>query len=341
MGTLTVAGRTEVLVGEGVPDDVLPPREGRQRVAILTQPGATRYALEISRRLMEDGLGVEVIGLPDREEAKTLTVAGTVYETLARFGLGRQDTVVGVGGGSVSDLAGFVAGTWLRGVEVVHVPTTLLAAVDASIGGKTGVNLAGKNLVGLFWHPARVVVDVRILKGLPSSLLREGMVEALKAGLVGDPDLFTMIEKKGVEADLEDVVVRSATVKARLVGEDERELGVRAFLNLGHTIGHAIEFASPLSHGESVAIGLAAAARISEIRLGFEEASRISESIERLDLPVTVTGLDRARVIDLLRHDKKRDAQGIRMVLLRAIGTPVVQHVNGDDIDVGLEAVGL
>jgi 3-dehydroquinate synthetase len=150
-----------------------------------------------------------------------------------------------------------------------------------------------------------------------------------------------MIEKKGIEADLEDVVVRSATVKARLVGEDERELGVRAFLNLGHTIGHAIEFASPLSHGESVAIGLAAAARISEVRLGFEEASRISDSITRLDLPMTVTGLDRARVIDLLRHDKKRDAQGIRMVLLRAIGTPVVQHVNGDDIDVGLEAVGL
>jgi 3-dehydroquinate synthase len=341
VGALTVAGRTEVLVGEGVPDDVLPPREGRQRVAILTQPGATRYALDISRVLREEGLGVEVIGLPDREEAKTLAVAGTVYETLAHFGLGRQDTVIGVGGGSVSDLAGFVAGTWLRGVEVVHVPTTLLAAVDASIGGKTGVNLAGKNLVGLYWHPSRVVVDVRILKSLPSSLLREGMVEALKSGLVGDPDLFAMIEKDGVGADLDDVVIRSATVKARVVGEDERELGIRAVLNLGHTIGHAIEFASPLSHGESVAIGLVAAARISEIRLGFEDASRISESIQRLDLPITVTGLDRARVIDLLRHDKKRDAQGLRMVLLRAVGAPVVQHVNNDDIEVGLESVGL
>jgi 3-dehydroquinate synthase len=144
-----------------------------------------------------------------------------------------------------------------------------------------------------------------------------------------------------VEADLEDVVVRSATVKARIVSEDERELGVRAMLNLGHTIGHAIEFASPLSHGESVAIGLVAAARISEIRLGFEDASRISESIRRLDLPIKVTGLDRARVIDLLRHDKKRDAKGLRMVLLRAIGAPAVQHVNGDDVAVGLEAVGL
>jgi 3-dehydroquinate synthase len=264
-----------------------------------------------------------------------------VYETLARFGLGRQDTVVGVGGGSVSDLAGFVAGTWLRGVEVVHVPTTLLAAVDAAIGGKTGVNLAGKNLVGLFWHPTRVVVDVGILRGLPTSLVREGMVEALKAGLVGDPELFAIIERHGASADLEDVVVRSATVKARVVSEDERELGIRAVLNLGHTIGHAIEFASPLSHGESVAIGLVAAARISEIRLGFEDANRISEAIRRLDLPTKVTGLDRARVIDLLRHDKKRDAEGVRMVLLRAIGAPTVQHVNGDDIRVGLEAIGL
>lgn len=341
MGTLTVAGKTEVVVGEGLLDDVLPAREGRQRVAILTQPGATRYALEIARSLRDEGLGVEVIGLPDREEAKTLTVAETVYETLARFGLGRHDTVVGVGGGSVSDLAGFVAGTWLRGVEAVHVPTTLLAAVDAAIGGKTGVNLAGKNLVGLFWHPSRVVVDVDILKGLPSSLVREGLVEALKAGLVGDPELFAMIERSGTGADLEEVVARSVTVKARVVGEDERELGVRAVLNLGHTVGHAIEFASPLSHGESVGIGLVAAARISEIRLGFEEANRISESIRGLDLPTKVTGLDRARVVDLLRHDKKRDAEGIRMVLLRAIGSPVVQHVNGDDVGVGLEAVGL
>jgi len=341
MGALTVAGRTEILVGEGFPDDLLPTREGRQRVAILTHPGATRYALDIARSLKEEGLGVEVIGLPDREEAKTLIVAGTVYETLARFGLGRQDTIVGVGGGSVSDLAGFVAGTWLRGVEVVHVPTTLLAAVDAAIGGKTGVNLAGKNLVGVFWHPTRVVVDVGILKALPTSLVREGMVEALKTGLIGDPELFMMIEKDGTAADLEDVVLRSATVKARMVGEDEREFGVRAVLNLGHTIGHAIEFASPLSHGESVGIGLVAAARISEIRLGFEEGTRISESILGLDLPIKVTGLDRARVVDLLRHDKKRDAEGLRMVLLRAIGSPSVHHVSGDDVSVGLEAVGL
>ena len=341
MGTLTVAGRTEVIIGEGRPRSLLPERSDRQRVAVLTQPGATRYALEIAQELKEEGLAIEVVGLPDREEAKTLEVAETVYETLARLGLSRYDTVLGVGGGSVTDLAGFVAGTWLRGVEVVHVPTTLLGAIDASIGGKSGVNLAGKNLVGVFWHPSRVVVDVGIMKALPAALLREGLVEAMKVGLIGDPGLFGAIEDSGTDVNLEDVVRRAVAVKARIVAEDERELGVRALLNLGHTIGHAIEFASPLSHGESVGIGLVAAARVSESKLGFMESRRVTGCIEGLGLPVEVDGLDRQRVIDLLRHDKKRDGQGIRMVLLMEIGQAVVRHVDGDDIDLGLAAVGL
>ena len=341
MGTLTVAGRTEVIIGSGLPVDLLPERSDRQRVAILTQPGATKHALEIAQRLKDEGLGIEVVGLPDREEAKTLGVAETVYETLARVGLGRHDTVLAVGGGSVTDLAGFVAGTWLRGVEVVHVPTTLLGAIDASIGGKSGVNLAGKNLVGLFWHPSRVVVDISTLEALPMPLLREGLVEALKAGLVGDPGLFGLIEGSGTDSKLEEVVMRAVTVKARIVGEDERELGMRALLNLGHTIGHAIEFASPLSHGESVAIGLVAAARISEARLGFMESRRVVASIQGLGLPVEVDGLDRTRVLDLLRLDKKRDGEGVRMVLLMEIGQAVLRHVEGDDIDLGLSAVGL
>jgi 3-dehydroquinate synthase len=340
VGALTVAG-TEVVIGEGLPERLLPARPERQRVAILTQPGATKQALDIAQKLMGEGLAVEVVGLPDREEAKTLEVAKTVYETFARLGLGRHDTVLGVGGGSVTDLAGFVAGTWLRGVESVHVPTTLLGAIDASIGGKSGVNLAGKNLVGVFWHPSRVVVDIDILRALPGSLLREGLVEAMKVGLIGDPGLFGAIEAAGTEVDLEDVVRRAVAVKARIVAEDERELGVRALLNLGHTIGHAIEFASPLSHGESVALGLVGAARVSESRLGFMESRRVTDCIEGLGLAVEVDGLERKRVMDLLRHDKKRDGQGLRMVLLMEIGQAVLRHVDDDDIDLGLEAVGL
>jgi 3-dehydroquinate synthase len=329
------------VVGRGLANPLLPARPERQRVALVTQPGATHIALDVAGRLRDEGLQVEVIGIPDREEAKTLVVAGSVYEALARFGLSRQDTVVGVGGGSVTDLAGFVAGTWLRGVEVVHVPTTLLAAVDAAIGGKTGVNLAGKNLVGLFWHPTRVIVDVTTLEALPTTLRREGLAEALKTGLVGDRDLFELLERDGEGASLDEVVKLAAAVKVRVVGEDERETGLRAILNFGHTIGHAVEFSSPLSHGEAVAVGMVAASRISEARLRFQGLERVTAAIEALGLPTRVEGLERARVEDLLRHDKKRDAGGLRMVLLRAPGDPVVEHVGEEEIDVGLDAIGL
>jgi 3-dehydroquinate synthase len=341
LDALIVAGKTELVVRKGLPGELLPARPDRQRVALLTQPGATHIALEVAQRLRDADLQVEVIGLPDRDEAKTLVVAGSVYEALAKFGLSRHDTVVGVGGGSVSDLAGFVAGTWLRGVEVVHVPTTLLAAVDAAIGGKTGVNLAGKNLVGVFWHPTRVIIDVTILEDLPTTLRREGLAEALKAGLVGDRDLFELLEQQGEETPLDEVVTRAAAVKVRVVGEDEREAGLRAILNFGHTIGHAIEYASPLSHGESVAVGMIAAGRISEQLLRFQGLDRMTGAIARLGLPTRVDGLERARVEDLLRHDKKRDSTGMRMVLLRALTDPVVEHVGDEDLDLGLDAIGL
>ena len=167
MAELTVAGVTSVVIGEGLPGSLLPDRPERRRVALLTQLAAAPRAHEIAKRLEGQGLTCEVIGLPDRDEAKTLEVAISVYEDLARIGVTRDDTIVGVGGGSVTDMAGYIAGTWLRGVEVVHFPTTLLGAVDASIGGKTGVNLAGKNLVGVFWHPTRVIVDTLLLEELP------------------------------------------------------------------------------------------------------------------------------------------------------------------------------
>lgn len=341
MEVLSVAGRTEVLITDTLPEPLLPVRPSRARAVVLTQPGPTPIALRVAEALKAQALKVEVIGLPDRDEAKTLDVAESVYESLARFGLGRGDSVVGVGGGSVTDLAGYVAATWLRGVEVVHVPTTLLGAIDASIGGKTGVNLAGKNLVGAFWHPTRVVIDVSVLAGLAPSLMREGMAEVLKAGLIGDPELFALLRSKGQDADLREIVRRSVAVKARIVGEDEREAGVRAHLNFGHTIGHAIEFASPMSHGESVALGMIAAARISEKLLGFKHADEVEATIQMLGLPVEIGGLDHNRIHDLLRLDKKRDSVGLRMVLIREVGEPVLEHVDRADVEVGLSAIGI
>ncbi len=341
MGRLVVAGFTEVLIGEGFPQPLLPPRPGRVRAALLTQPGATDHAFELVEVLRGEGIACEVIGLPDREEAKTLAVAESVYEALARFGLGRDDTVIGVGGGTVTDLAGFVAGTWLRGVEVVHYPTTLLGAVDAAIGGKTGVNLGGKNLVGVLWHPSRVIIDLRLLRSLPPYLRREGMAEALKAGLVGDKELFSLMAREGHQAPIEEVVTRSVGVKARIVSEDERETGVRAYLNFGHTIGHAIEFASSLSHGESVGLGMIAAAKLSEAILGFSEAAKVEAAVAALGLPTRAEGLERARVRDLLAYDKKRDAAGLRMVLLTRVAEPELRHVSTPEVDAAMEAIGL
>lgn len=334
-------GGAEIRIVSGLRGPLLPEREGRRRVAIITHPGASRHAVRISHLLQENDLDVDVLGVPDREEAKTLGVAATLYERFSRMGLGRDDTIVGVGGGAVTDLAGFVAGTWMRGIEVVHFPTTLLAAIDASIGGKTGVNLTGKNLVGVFWDPTRVVIDLDVLEKLPSALLREGMAEALKAGLVGDTDLFEEIERSGLEAPLEKVVPAAVRVKAGYVAADPRESSERAMLNFGHTIGHAIEYASSLSHGISVGIGMVSAAAVSEVELEFPDRQRVVAAIDRTGLRTSVGGLDRTRVRDLIGIDKKRDRNGTRMVLLEEIGRPVLRHVDESVIRYGLEAIGL
>lgn len=341
MAELIRCGESEVVVGHGLPEPLLHFREQRRRAAVLTQPAATAHALEVATRLRAEGLASEIIGLPDREEAKTLEVARSVYEAFADQDLTVHDTVVAVGGGSVTDLAGFVAGTWLRGVEAVNVPTTFLAAVDAAIGGKTGVNLGGKNLVGVFWQPSRVLIDLDLMMALPPALVREGMAEALKAGMVGDADLAALLTAKGLDAPLEEVVARAIRVKARLVEADPRDRGVRHHLNFGHTIGHALEYASTLSHGESVSLGMIAAARISETRVGFGGTAELVDTLAGLGLPMVARGLDRQRVVDLVHRDKKRDADGLRMVLLEEVGRPVVVSVGAEDLAAGLAAIGL
>ena len=223
MERIQVAGETTVLVGRGLLDaaTVLGDRPARRRVAILCQPGEpARLAQRLGEAIRDAGLECELRVLPDGEAAKTLEVVGVVYEWLAGRGLTRDDTVLGVGGGALTDVAGFVAATFLRGVEAVFVPTTLLAAVDAAIGGKTALNLGAKNLVGAFHHPARVVIDAAVLEALPAALRRAGTAEALKAGLVGDPALVALFERAGAAADLAEVVWRAVAVKAAIVGRD-------------------------------------------------------------------------------------------------------------------------
>lgn len=337
---VTIGEDSEILIGRRLADRLLPERDGRTRAAVITQPGAAPVAEQVAAVIEAAGVEVESVELADREEAKDLTQIGMVYERLAAFNLGRHDTIVGVGGGTVTDAAGFVAATWLRGVESVMVPTTLLGAVDAAVGGKTGINVGGKNLVGAFWHPAMVVISLDVLGASPPELLVEGSAEALKAGFIADPVILEAYERAGADAPLEVVVPRAVAVKAKVVAADFRESDRRAILNFGHTLGHGIEVVAGLPHGHAVAVGMVAAAEVSRARYGFD-AARLTGAVSRLGLPTAAPGLEREAVLELVALDKKRTSAGIRMVLLRDIADPVVDTVTEAELHAALAAVGI
>lgn len=310
-------------------------------MAVISQPTTASLATRLAERFRDSGHQSEVVAIPDREAAKTLTVVGDVAGELNRLGLTRHDLVVGVGGGAATDLAGFVAAVYLRGVDCVLVPTTLLAAVDAAIGGKTAVNVGGKNLVGAFRHPRVVMIDTDIIGGLPVDLLREGAAEALKTGFIADPALVDLYEKSGLDADVTEVVRRAVAVKARVVSADFAEHGERAILNYGHTIGHAIEAALGWPHGHAVATGMIAAAAASERAVGFADRERHDAVIAHLGLPTTVPGGDADMLWRYVALDKKRDGTGVRMVLLTGFGSPTVTHVDDATVGAAMTAVGV
>lgn len=336
-----VIDSSEIIIGRGVIGAGSLELGKPRVVAILAQPTTARLAQRLADDLGDGGIRTGVRVVPDREQAKQLGVAGAVYQWLNEQGFSRDDTLIGIGGGAVTDLTGFVGATYLRGVDVCYVATTLLGAVDASIGGKTGINVGGKNLVGVFRHPRRVLIDLDILDQLPIAVRREGAAEALKAGLIADRDLFELLEAEGLEAPLDEVVERAVAVKVDVVRDDFREAGRRAVLNYGHTIGHAVESATGISHGSAVAVGMVAAGVVSTRLLGFAAAERQLAAIAGLGLPTTVPGADCRALLDLIGLDKKRDRTGDRMVLLAAIGEPRVQAVGKDDLVAGLRGIGV
>lgn len=335
-------GRTgEILIGRGIAGADRLLLDGVFRVAVLTQPSVSRLGAAIADELGERGLQAAVRVLPDGDDAKNLRTVESVFEWMNTLGFTRSDMVIAVGGGALTDVAGFVAATYLRGIDATYLPTTLLASVDASIGGKTGVNVGGKNLAGVFRHPARVVIDLDILERLPVDLLREGAAETVKAGFIGDVSIITEYEANGVAASLEQVVPAAVAIKLITVREDFREAGRRAILNYGHTVGHAVEVAAAISHGDAVAIGMVAAGRVSARVTGFAHEDRQRAIIERIGLPVVAPRVDVKDVLTLMGRDKKRDRDGIRMVLLEDFGRPVVRHVTDAEIVAGLSAVGI
>lgn len=337
MATLIqVPGGSEILLGrDSLP--VLEQRSSRRRVAVLSQPGSVEIAADVAVDLACLGLEVVSLVLSDGESAKTLTSTGIVYDWLEEHQIGRGDTLVAVGGGTVTDLGGFVGATWLRGIEVVYVTTTLTGAVDAAIGGKTGINVRGKNLVGVFCHPKQIVINLNTIDALPADILVEGYAEAIKTGYISDKGLVDMV---GDPDQLAEVVERCVRFKAEVVAEDLRESGRRATLNYGHTIGHAIEIVTGMSHGKAVAVGMVAAAAIADARFGTDLEAEHRQRLQNLGLPTSAEGTSWEDLLSLIRLDKKRTADGVRMVLLRSIGDPIVDVVTDQELLLGMRAVG-
>ncbi|WP_025323254.1 3-dehydroquinate synthase [Deferrisoma camini] len=327
-----------VLVGSSLLDrlaDLEPARGalGGRRIFLVTDRTVEGLWAEAAERALV-GAGATVLGrfaMEPGEGHKNLETVAALWDALLAAGVERQDLVVAVGGGVVGDVAGFAAATVLRGVGFVQIPTTLLAMVDSSVGGKTGIDHPrGKNLIGAFHQPRLVVADPILLSTLPRREILSGLAEVVKAGLIGDPALFELLETAGPhlveDAEvLEEAVARAVALKARVVEADEREAGERAVLNLGHTFGHAVEAAAgygTYTHGEAVAMGLGFAARLSE-RLGLlagPEAERIRAHLRAWGYRLRPEGISVETIRTALRHDKKSRGGEPRWVLLRAVG---------------------
>ena len=325
----------DIIVGRGILSslaEVLP--AAARKVLIIHPPTLAARAAELREQLLGDR-DVLLAEIPDAEAGKRIEVAAFCWQIMGQADFTRTDAVVGFGGGAVTDLAGFVAATWLRGVAVVQVPTTVLGMVDAAVGGKTGVNTAeGKNLVGAFWAPHAVLCDLDLLDTLSRNELVAGYAEVVKAGFIWAPEILELIE-----ADPEEVVnPRSAAfrrtlelaieMKARVVSEDFREAGLREILNYGHTLGHAIEHAERYQwrHGAAVSIGMVFAAELSRLagRLSDAEAQRHRDVLESLGLPTSYRPGAWAQLLATMQRDKKSRAGMLRFIVLDDIAKPTV-----------------
>lgn len=311
-----------------------------EKVLLVSNPAIfKRYGERAVKSLTNAGFEVVSLNLAAGEQYKTLNSIVKIYNTALENRLERASTIVALGGGVIGDMAGFAAATWLRGINFVQVPTSLLAMVDAAIGGKTGVNHPkGKNLIGAFHQPRLVLIDPQVLKTLPPREFRAGMAEVIKYGVIWDADLFAKLEECEKldqlrylsEEMLQTILTHSCQAKAIVVGKDEKESGLRALLNYGHTIGHAVESLTGykvVNHGEAVAIGMVAAGQIAvDLRMWSQEATeRQNELIKKTGLPNKLpTGLDVGEIIDCLQTDKKVKSGKVRFVLPRRIGEATV-----------------
>ncbi|TPG31468.1 3-dehydroquinate synthase [Mycolicibacterium hodleri] len=322
-----------VIIGTGLLEDLGRVLDGRHRVAILHQPVLNETAEAIRKHLSDKGIDAHRIEIPDAEAGKELPVVGFIWDVLGRIGIGRQDAIVSLGGGAATDVSGFAAATWLRGIDVVHVPTTLLGMVDAAVGGKTGINTeAGKNLVGAFHQPLAVLVDLATLETLPRNEIVAGMAEIVKAGFIADPVILDMIEADPEAAlnaageVLPELIRRAVVVKAEVVAADEKESQLREILNYGHTLAHAIERRERYRwrHGAAVSVGLMFAAELGRLagRLDDETADRHRSVLTALGLPVSYDADALPQLLEYMAGDKKTRSGVMRFVVLDGLAKP-------------------
>jgi 3-dehydroquinate synthase len=316
-----------VVIGTGLSNELDELLSSRHRVAILHQPVLAETAEAIRSHLAGKGVDAHRIEIPDAEAGKDLPVVGFIWEVLGRIGIGRKDALVSLGGGAATDVAGFAAATWLRGVSIVHVPTTLLGMVDAAIGGKTGINTeAGKNLVGAFHQPLGVLVDLATLETLPRNEIVAGMAEVVKAGFIADPVILDLIEADPQGDVLRELIRRAVIVKAEVVAADEKESELREILNYGHTLGHAIERRERYEwrHGAAVSVGLVFAAELARLagRLDDATAERHRTILASLGLPVSYDAEALPQLLEYMAGDKKTRAGVLRFVVLDGLAKP-------------------
>ncbi|MFC1592967.1 3-dehydroquinate synthase [Candidatus Omnitrophota bacterium] len=306
------------------------------KLVIITDPTVKGlYGNSLQQNLISEGFNVIILEVPEGEEQKSLETAARLYSELSSFHAERATPILALGGGVIGDLSGFVAATYLRGVPLIQIPTTLLAQVDSSIGGKVAVDHEQlKNKIGAFYQPRLVIADITTLRSLTITELSQGLAEVIKYAAIKDNGLFTYLEgnlgqiKSLDETALEEVVFRSTKIKAEVVEKDERDFGLRHILNYGHTVGHAIESTSDFKvvHGEAVALGMLAAGRISN-KMGIldgNELLRLTKLIKRAGLPSEIPSLEVGEIIQAMRYDKKVCHDKIRFVLLKSIGSTFI-----------------
>ncbi|MEL0149018.1 MAG: 3-dehydroquinate synthase [Pontimonas sp.] len=345
--TITVSNASQgdypVVVGPGAMEDIPQHIPGdAKKLLIIHAPALSR----IAEQMKEDLSGEREVFLaevPDAEAAKRVEVAAFCWGILGQLDFQRNDAILGLGGGATTDLAGFVAAAWLRGVALIQVPTTVLAMVDAAVGGKTGVNTQeGKNLVGVFYSPRAVIADTDVLAGLGDNEVKAGMAEVVKCGFISDPTILDVIEANPEEAIdtasevFVDLVRRAVAVKAAVVGDDFRESGLREILNYGHTLGHAIEHAERYQwrHGAAISIGMVFAAELSRIvaNLSDEDVERHRRILGSLGLPMDYPQGRWRTLLATMQKDKKARGGVVRFVVLDAPGKPRVLAIPDESV---------